>query len=611
MIFRCFIFIQVIFPAALFADSLEHRLNQIVVDGGGHGLAAAVVLNDQLAFQALLGMADYSTNRAVSEHTLFQVASVSKLLTGMALLTLANRGLIDLEMPVREVVPELQFPTFNESPAPTIRHLLEHTTGIQEVIPRWLDETQTGYLDVLTILKNTLPTVNSSWPAGEHTIYSNYNYMVANHVIEKITGKAFDRLIEELIFRPLGMNHSTFRIHDFDQSNLARGYIGHPPVAVPYVSGAYRIAAGMSSSMGDLTKLLLFCINSGRFDGRQVIPAQIFDDLETPITSNMAKAGIPLGHGAGAVARQVGGLKLVGHNGIVDGFAASFFYDRERQFGYAITLNSHPLPRSPSLMRIRNELLAAFAPNKPDLRGDPSSMAPDRTDLRAFTGFYARTASRFRQLELWDYFRESVWVEHDGQRPRLRKWYELDGKELIPYSRDTFRIEDGRYPAVAFSLDHRNVPMFNIPPNENYVRSSPFMFYLLLSVSVTVLAACMVGLPYHLFNTFKYFAGYQRSFDWGLLGFYGSVALMIGAASPIQTSMELLSINAMTFTLFAASMGLPLFSGASLLLNLRSLRINRARSIFPFCLSLSCLVISITLWWYGLVGISFFAAHAG
>lgn len=551
------------------ADDFRAKLQKILDEGEGHGLAVTVVRDGEIIARETFGVADYQQNRPVSPDTVFSTASVSKILTGIALLELSQRTLIDLDADINTIAPELGITSPYEGQSITARHLLEHSTGIQEIIPSWYDEATHGFGSVLSLIQQTIGSFPQRFRPGERSIYSNYNYVVLNHLIEKVAGMPFDSYIKQIVFDPLGMERSTFRIQNVPPGWAARGYMGHPPIPVPYVTGIYRVAAGMASSIKDLEKLLLTCMGSGEFRGRRVLSAQIFEQIEQPQTTALARAGVKIGHGAGGVNRVMRSQRMVGHNGIVDGFSASFFYSRASQFGFAIMMNTHPLPKTPSLAGIRNEVIERFAPAPGDHEVDANVHPTDMlTDLRRLSGFYAYSSSRFKNFELWDFFTKSLQVKHENSRVFLRSYpfgewtplYALGGtrfsrSEYGPASLAFVQLRDGR---LAMSE----------PPNTFLVQSNQASFAF-LSIMIMLALAGFVCAPLVIVVQRMRRANETHSsaaLDTALLGPYLIWFGLLTAAYLTKTSQDLLTLNVKTLSIFAASTSLVLLPIAAVIL---------------------------------------------
>jgi len=199
------------------------------------GLAATVVENGRVVFARGYGWADVDNQVPVGPDTLFMLASVSKTMTGTALMTLFDEGRFSLDDPVASF---LSFPLDNPK-APgipiTFRHLLTHTSSLRDnwdVIdtlyvegdsPIGLGDFLRGYLspggDNYDAARNFNP-----WAPGTTYDYSNIGFALVGHLVERISGKPFDQYCRERIFRPLGMSRTSWFLRDLNPSEIALPY---------------------------------------------------------------------------------------------------------------------------------------------------------------------------------------------------------------------------------------------------------------------------------------------------------------------------------------------------------------------------------------------------
>ncbi|OAT70628.1 hypothetical protein AWB85_04730 [Mycobacteroides immunogenum] len=168
------------------------------------GAAIAVYRDGQLIATACAGLADLETGEPLTEHTLMNIASVSKQIVAATILLAAEQGRIDLDQDIRALVPELGLPGI------TVRHCLQHTAGL----PDYLAISEMTGIETLEIARldtflTWLGTVErADFAPGQSASYSNTGYVIAALAAERATGTLFPELIADLVFRPLGMDRS-------------------------------------------------------------------------------------------------------------------------------------------------------------------------------------------------------------------------------------------------------------------------------------------------------------------------------------------------------------------------------------------------------------------
>src|SRR5262245_48543020 len=191
------------------------------------GCALGVIKDGKLVYARGYGMADLEHGVPITPHTAFEIASMSKQFTGMAILLLAEQGRLSLDDDVRRYVPEV--PDFGVTI--TRQHLLHHSSGLRnhfllQQLTGWRWGDLTTRADELTILARQ--TELNFRPGDEHS-YSNTGYFVLGEVVGRVAGVPLSEFAESNIFGPLGMSDS--QVHD-DVSRLIKGR------AWPYIQAA-------------------------------------------------------------------------------------------------------------------------------------------------------------------------------------------------------------------------------------------------------------------------------------------------------------------------------------------------------------------------------------
>ena len=174
------------------------------------GCAAAVSLNGELLFEKAFGLADMEFNVPNTPQTVFESGSVAKQFTAAAIVLLQQDGKLSLEDPVRKYIPEL--PDYGVPLK--IRHLLNHTSGIRD----WgavMSLTGAGRGDRLITQDLAFDVITHKraldFTPGSEYSYSNSGYNLLAIIVERVSKQKFPVFLEERLFKPLGMNHSTIR----------------------------------------------------------------------------------------------------------------------------------------------------------------------------------------------------------------------------------------------------------------------------------------------------------------------------------------------------------------------------------------------------------------
>ena len=251
---------------ALIDAYVQSQLDQIP----NTGLAYGIVHEDKIVHLQAFGAADPS-GREVTPQTPFVVASVGKTLTALAIRQLVNSGEVDLDTPVQRYILWFHLADPQTSARITVRHLLEHTSGIPNAAGNQAYQLDPNY--TTEQLVHMASTVQLNRPVGESFEYSNLNYLALGVLIETIAGQSYPSYIQTHILSPLKMQHSYLSEAEAIKANPATGYqswFGFMlPVQYPFPRG--MLPAGDSvSTAEDLTHLLIAYLNNGNFEGISV-----------------------------------------------------------------------------------------------------------------------------------------------------------------------------------------------------------------------------------------------------------------------------------------------------------------------------------------------------
>lgn len=229
---------------AVRAAQEEHRVPGVAVG----------VLRDAEERHEGFGVTSVDNPLEVTPHTRFQIGSVSKTFTGTVAMYLVADGVLDLDRPVREYVPELELSDADATARATMRHLLSHTGGW---IGDYFDDTGWGD-DAVARYVDRMRTLPQQTPIGELWAYNNAGFALAGRVIEVVAGRPFEDVVKERIFDPLELTSSTYWPWEVMTERFAVGHLddeGAPTVARPWPVGrSAHPAGGITSTTGDLLR---------------------------------------------------------------------------------------------------------------------------------------------------------------------------------------------------------------------------------------------------------------------------------------------------------------------------------------------------------------------
>ena len=201
----------------------EKAVDAIFADYAADGMPGAsvmVIQDGEPVFSRGYGLANVEDGVPVRSSTNFRLASVTKQFTATAVLILVDRGLVGLDDPIRRYFPA--FPEFTEKV--TIRHLLQHNSGIEDYEPIYGDPFPEQILDrgVVDIISATEGTY---FEPGSQYRYSNSAYAILSVLVEDLSGQSFPQFLADNIFGPAGMKNTVaFRKGETTVTNRALGY---------------------------------------------------------------------------------------------------------------------------------------------------------------------------------------------------------------------------------------------------------------------------------------------------------------------------------------------------------------------------------------------------
>jgi CubicO group peptidase (beta-lactamase class C family) len=334
------------------------------------GLAVAVVIDGEIAYERGYGVKHREEGGAVDEHTLFRHGSVGKMITAAAVLRLVDEGRIDLDDPVTEYVPELEFaPGRWSADQIKVRHLIANTASVpsfRELFDDTLSEWAASLVDVPLLAR-----------PGAMFNYSNSNFALADLVVERASGMSFNDYVEAELYRPAGMNDST----RYTTMAAASGNVsyGHADDGTVYAPDDYVHVADAFVSAHDLA-LWAHMMLSG---GGDVLSATSCEAAQRPQAPLYHSAGRPTSigggsYGYGLFVDEYPSATVIGHGGGIPGWVAQVYWVRSERFAVAMLANSWERAFNglwEAVECISDSVLGATMPDMSE-PSDPSTWSP-------------------------------------------------------------------------------------------------------------------------------------------------------------------------------------------------------------------------------------------
>jgi CubicO group peptidase (beta-lactamase class C family) len=323
-------------PATLTKSDIDAWLDGFmpyaIASGEIPGAVVVVVKDGQVLTQRGFGYADKKARLPVDpEKTLFRPGSTSKLFTWTAVMQQVQAGKLDLDRDINDYL-DFKIPPAFGKPI-TLRNLMTHTAGFEETV-KYLITSNPKILKALgPALKRWTP--NRIFAPGEVPAYSNYGASLAGYIVERVSGEPFDNYVENHIFNPLGMKHSTFRQPLPAQfvKDVSKGYEPGSDDAKPYEMIPLAPAGALAATGTDMAKFMIAQLAHGGLLLNPATSAQMF----TPQRSFIP--GLPT-MGLGFYHEDRNGQTIVGHGGDTVYFHSDLHLYLDSNVGFFVSFNS-------------------------------------------------------------------------------------------------------------------------------------------------------------------------------------------------------------------------------------------------------------------------------
>ena len=208
-------------------DLADELAVEFLKNGANAGLAVGVIAGGE-RFTFGYGKLRRDADAVPNEHTVFEIASVTKTFTATLLAEMAARGEVSLNQPVQELLPpEVKLPTYGGRPI-TLAQLSEHTSALPRLpdnMQATVTDQQNPYKDYqVSHLHEYLNGAKLAFPPGSGVAYSNLATGLLGHALGLKGGKPFEELMAERVLRPLGMNDTAVTLSDDQKGRMAQGH---------------------------------------------------------------------------------------------------------------------------------------------------------------------------------------------------------------------------------------------------------------------------------------------------------------------------------------------------------------------------------------------------
>lgn len=300
------------------------------------GVVVIVVKDGKTVFAKGYGYADVAKKTPVSpDGTLFRTGSTGKLFTWTAVMQLVEQGKLDLDHDVNDYL-DFKLPATFPQPI-TLRNLMTHTAGFEETIEDLFYPDAAHIRPLGEYLRTHTPA--RIFPPGTTPAYSNYGAALAGYIVQRASGEPYEAYIENHIFKPLGMAHSTFRqpLPAALQPLMSRGYTVASSPPRPFELIAPVPAGAAANSAADIGRFMLAQLQEGQLDGAQILRAATVQQMQSRQFVNIPDMNAMA---LGFYEESRNGHRIIGHGGDTLYFHGDLHLIPDSGLGFYICYNS-------------------------------------------------------------------------------------------------------------------------------------------------------------------------------------------------------------------------------------------------------------------------------
>lgn len=416
------------------------------------GATISIVKDGKLLFAKGYGYRDVEKKHpVVADETLFRPGSVSKLFAWTAVMQLAEQGKLDLDRDVNAYL-DFKIPEAFGKPI-TLKNLLSHTPGFEEVV-KDLFVDASKQVSLGQYLKTHIP--RRIYPPGTVAAYSNYGAGLAGYIVERVSGRPFNQYVDENIFKPLGMTHSTFEqpLPNSLAAKMSNGYRSASDGPKPFEAVGPGPAGSMTSSATDMARFMTAHLQGGQFADARILRPETVSLMHSRLYElNPAANGMAYGF----YEESRNGHRIIAHSGDTELFHSSLHLITGANLGFFVSYNSAGIGK----VEARGQLWSAFlnryfadSPVRQTLataKEDARSVAGSYLGSRRSEGSLLRTASILGEIIVTPSadgtITTSLLKSANGKPMKFREdaplvFRAVDGEDYLAFQRDrTGRME--------------------------------------------------------------------------------------------------------------------------------------------------------------------------
>lgn len=405
------------------SDELKSKLHTNVKNEFHPGIIIGLVDSEGIRFYTNDTTISKDSDVLIDENTLFEIASITKLFTGLILADMVQREELNLDDPIKNFLPSyVKVPESNGTKI-TIEHLATHTSGLP-IIPK--GETWRTFYSSYTVEKmyEFLSNYELKSEPGTKYEYSNLGYSLLGHILSQNSGVSFEDLVFKKITSHIEMNNTKLQFPDDSELNIAVAYYENNPISIkPW--NAPPGSGGFKSSAKDLTIFLL--ANMGMIE---TFTPDFFSFSHEPRFQYYNQTDFTKHMGLGWRVFGINDHQIFVHNGLTEGHSSFIGFSPEKQLGVIVLSNSE----------ISNDYLGLHLLDESFPMLEFSLVEVDKEILKNLVGTYQSNDRKY----VITYTEEKLWIKIGDE----------DKKRIYPESQTKFFFTD-KNQKIEFSYDKK------------------------------------------------------------------------------------------------------------------------------------------------------------
>jgi CubicO group peptidase (beta-lactamase class C family) len=414
-------------PDARLAKSVDSFVSPQFA-GNQPGVEILIAKKGQIVYQKGFGTANIELNVPVQPDMTFDLGSITKQFTAVAILQLVEQGKIALQDSIQQYIKD--FPS--KGYKITIENLLTHTSGIPDYMQMDFGDPYAERRDFSPkAIIDSFKTRPLQFEPATKFAYSNSGYFLLGYIIEQVTGEGYYQYVRERIITPAGLDHTFFN----QPNKIIPGHVNGYKKEEDQYKKADFWSATLPYAAGDLVSNVadLFKWHQALYAGK-LLKKETLDKAFTPF---ILKDGTSTGYGYGWYVTDYNGVKSIGHGGAITGFRTNELYYPKEDVFIAILCNRDQAPVDELSLAISGLALGKVL--QPDI-------VLTEAILNRYTGTYAMLPDQKRTMVITkDGDHLAAGVDGQGNYQLLFKTEtDFNFKGITPRANGHFVLENGK-----------------------------------------------------------------------------------------------------------------------------------------------------------------------